>query len=522
MLAVVVKADDAKQPIPASVQAVLDKPFYKSAVWGLQVVDLESGEVLCSKNADKQILVGSIRKMFSVGLALDKLGAGHRFVTPIDVDGKIEQGVLTGNLILVASGDLSMGGRMNPDGTLAISNFDHNEANALGNAELTKPDPLAGYKDLARQVAASGIKEIRGDVIIDDRLFEPFPFRGEFEVRPIFVNDDVVDVMFRPGQVGQPAVVESRPLSAALAIRSSLTTSGQGSELKIECDPEHPACTGATDCQATFNGQLPIDFTPPFTGKWPVVRTVRITQPQNYARTVLIEALKEAGVAVAAATVAENPVQKLPTMDAPRGTLAVASLMSVPYSDYARWILKVSYNIGADTSLLLLGLTQGVNNLQAALQAEQKILQKEFGIAASDYHFVDGSGGGETAITPQAVGSYLKARSQRDNFSIFKAALPSLGVDGSLGFVTDFEKNPALAGAKGNVQAKTGTFLYGDDQGRILLKAQGMAGYITTKTGRRLAYVLILNDAGPIQGMEDLLNVFQDQGLISALLWNEF
>ena len=65
-------------------------------------------------------------------------------------------------------------------------------------AQLTAPDPLAGYAGLAQQVAGAGIREVHGDVIIDDRLFVPFNFRGEFEVRPIFVNDDVVDVMIEP------------------------------------------------------------------------------------------------------------------------------------------------------------------------------------------------------------------------------------------------------------------------------------------------------------------------------------
>ena len=34
--------------------------------------------------------------------------------------------------------------RTNADGSFAISNYDHAEANGLGNAELTAPNPLAG------------------------------------------------------------------------------------------------------------------------------------------------------------------------------------------------------------------------------------------------------------------------------------------------------------------------------------------------------------------------------------------
>ena len=36
-------------------------------------------------------------------------------------------------------------------------------------------------------------------MVIDDRLFQAFDFRGEFNVVPIFVNDDVVDLTINPG-----------------------------------------------------------------------------------------------------------------------------------------------------------------------------------------------------------------------------------------------------------------------------------------------------------------------------------
>jgi D-alanyl-D-alanine carboxypeptidase len=135
-------------------------------------------------------------------------------------------GVLHGDLVLVASGDLTMGGRTNPDGTIAVPNYDHNEADSLGNAVLSAPDPLAGYKALARQVALHGITGITGDVIIDDRLFQPFDFREQFSVRPIFVNDDVVDASIEPTGLGKRAQVAVRPLSAALRMARQLTMPG--------------------------------------------------------------------------------------------------------------------------------------------------------------------------------------------------------------------------------------------------------------------------------------------------------
>ena len=53
-------------------------------------------------------LTGSVRKLFSVGLALKHLGADHRFTTPVYRRGPVDnQGVLAGDLILVADGDLT-------------------------------------------------------------------------------------------------------------------------------------------------------------------------------------------------------------------------------------------------------------------------------------------------------------------------------------------------------------------------------------------------------------------------------
>ena len=416
---------------------------------------------------------------------------------------------------------------MNPDGTLAIADYDHNEANSLGNAQLTVPNPLAGYVALAEQVAKAGIQEVKGDVIIDDRLFVPFNFRGEFNVRPIFVNDDVVDVMIEPGSAGRAASVRWRPESAAFAVESTLAMAAAGTDLKVEIEPECPKCFGLPGCQGKVVGELPIDVVPPLTGKYPLLRTFRIVEPQNFARTVFIEALRKAGVTVSADAVGKNPADKLPPRGSYSAETKVAELVSVPYSEYAKWILKVSYNIGADTSLVLFGLTQGVDTMAASLVAEKKTLAAEFDIPGEQFAFVDGSGGGESAATPSAVVSFLRSMRSEEFFPVLHNALPILATDGSLGFVTDFLSDASLAGAKGNVHAKTGTFLVGGDDpsgktgGVLSLRAQTFAGYIHAKSGRRLAYALFVNDVSPVNGLDDVLQVFQDEGTISAIIWRE-
>ena len=109
-----------------------------------------------------------------------------------------------------------------------------------------------------------------------------------------------------------------------------------------------------------------MDFIPPLTNKYPLVQTFRIVKPSNYARTVFIEALKRAGVRVDAQLTAENLVQSLPPKDSYSPKSKMAELQGQPYSADAKFILKVSYNIGADTSLVLFGLTQGVDTMNDA------------------------------------------------------------------------------------------------------------------------------------------------------------
>jgi len=243
--------------------------------------------------------------------------------------------------------------------------------------------------------------------------------------------------------------------------------------------------------------------------------------PQNYARTVLIEALQKAGVRVSAGAVGMNATTKLPPPDSYLADAKVAELVSVPYSQYAKWILKVSYNIGADTSLMLFGLTQGADSLPAALAAEKQMLVGRFGINPDEFAFVDGSGCGEIATTPRALVSFLRRMREESFFDTYRDCLPILGKDGSLGFVTDFVSDPSLAGAEGKVHAKTGTFVVGNSDGTISVRAQAFAGYIDAKSGRRLAYALFVNNVSPVDGLDDVRSVFQDEGRISAIIWRE-
>src|SRR5437868_4396239 len=111
--------------LPSAITAVMQKPRYARSTWNLLVTDVATGENIYELQPDQMALTGSIRKLFSVGLALRQLGADHRFTTPVYRRGAVDaQGVLAGDLVLVAAGDLTLGGRLQADGTIAFTDFD--------------------------------------------------------------------------------------------------------------------------------------------------------------------------------------------------------------------------------------------------------------------------------------------------------------------------------------------------------------------------------------------------------------
>jgi D-alanyl-D-alanine carboxypeptidase len=292
--------------LPPDIQASFDKPLYKHSRWGLRVVDLDTGAGLIHLRPAYDCFIGSVRQVCSVGELRNAVGAAPTSVTSIHRQGKIGAGgVRHGALILGASGDLTMGGRTKPDSSSAVSHLDPTAANALGNVRLTAPTPLAGYLTLAQQVAAAGLTPMTGDVVLDDRLWGPFPFR------PLVVHDDCVDRLLNPACLGAPASVAWRPVSAALTGASTLWLTAPRTPGICELALALPPCLGPPDCPAALTGPRPTACVPPLTPAFPLIRPFRMVELANDARPVCLEALAAAGVGVASALVAEPPGQRL-------------------------------------------------------------------------------------------------------------------------------------------------------------------------------------------------------------------
>ncbi|MGH6864473.1 MAG: D-alanyl-D-alanine carboxypeptidase, partial [Methylocella sp.] len=86
------------------------------------------------------------------------------------------------------------------------------------------------------------------------------------------------------------------------------------------------------------------------------------------------------------------------------------------------------------------------------------------------------------------IAHYLAYLSTRPDFPIFFKALPILGKDGTLA------KIQVNYPAAGHVFAKTGTFGSEDKlNGKMMLNGKGLAGFVITASGRKLAFAAYVN-----------------------------
>src|SRR3954463_1086590 len=127
--------------LPDGITAIIEGKRYSFARWGIHVEDRETGETVYDLNGGERFLAASTTKLYPSAAALAAYGADYRFETPIYRTSAIGSGgTLTGDLILVASGDPTMGGRTTPDGAIDFTPFDHIYANVFPTLATLTPE----------------------------------------------------------------------------------------------------------------------------------------------------------------------------------------------------------------------------------------------------------------------------------------------------------------------------------------------------------------------------------------------
>src|SRR5215218_7747222 len=438
---------EAQVELGPKVTKIMNSSFYRYGEWGLLEVDPSNGSTVRSLGpADRLYIPGSSTKLFSVSAALDDLGFDHRFKTPVYAQGSVKDGTLSGNLVLVASGDLTMGGRTAPNGTVSYTRIDHTYADSVPGATLTPENPLAGLNEIAENVRKSGITHVDGDVIIDTRLFDLAPeiSVNDFNFnapnldpmpRPITINDNLIDVEVTPGKVGEaPRVVKWRPQVEPYHIEMKAKTVAAGKPTTLMVSPQ-------TDGPVVVSGNIAADA-----GKQ--LQVAAVDDPAAFARTALIEALERAGVSVSASPTGSNPSSELPKKGSYKADDQVAAYVSPPYSQYAKLILKVSHNYGANLNVCLMAVKAGSTDCNDGFPAMKSFFEKA-GVDVDQVALADGRGGNPTdRFTPRAATDLLRYWLNQPQAEEFREMLPELGVNGSL--ASDCKDCPA----KGKVFAK--------------------------------------------------------------------
>ena len=486
--------------VPDAALAVMNEDRYANSRWQIYAEDLETGDVLVDYFSDAMAEPGSFVKTYSAAAAWLEFGSDSTLTTPVKAVGEVADGTLNGDLILVGQGDLTMGGRTKPDGTVDITNLDHNDANPIPGATLTPEDPLTGLGDLAEQVKASGIDAVNGDVIVDNRLFD-----GELDnqpVTPTIVNQNIIDVLITPGaSAGDPATGELIPAVAPWTLTVDVETVEAGGETKLA----DPKVTG--DGKLTVTGTIAADADP-------TLKVYVLTDPATFARTAFIEALQRAGVTVAADPLATNPTDALPTEDAVEQSPAVAELESLPLSEEVKYVMKISYNRGAQTFICRLAASSGSKDCDEGMPVAAQIW-KDAGLDTAGAALIDGSGLPGNFVTAKNAAQVQRILAERPDGELWRETLPIMGVDGSLTTVQ------ADSESAGKVFAKTGTLAAGDAfNGRIRIVTKTLGGLIDAESGRTLLFTVIMNNAfaSPDDYIQAVFQANDDVGAVAAAI----
>jgi PBP4 family serine-type D-alanyl-D-alanine carboxypeptidase len=474
-------AQDAS--LDSKISQITSRPEYKHSSFGIEVYSLDENKVVYALNAQQFFTPASTTKLLTEGSALELLGPDYRFHSRVYRTGRISaHGLLNGDLILVASGDPNLSGRIQPDGTLAFENEDHAYAGSP-DTKAVPGDTLLVIRQLAAQVASRGIKRIKGRVWVDATLFP----EGTAElgtsliISPICVNDNMIDLTVSPGDSqGAPVKLDISPATSYATFINQMTTGPAGSK------PDENLSDAANpdgSHTVTLTGKFPL-------GGPSILYAYPVPQPSRFAQVTFVEALRANGVRVQLP--APNAQANFKTLAASytRENM-VAEHISPPESEEVKVTLKVSQNLHASMTPYILGAvlghaTQDID--QAGFNLEHDFLAKA-GLDLSGASQADGAGGAQSAFfTPDFVAHYLAFMATQKDFPLFERALPILGRDGTL---WNIEVNSPAAG---HVMAKTGTYGAYDALNKdLMLTGKGLAGYMVTPDGRHLAFAIYAN-----------------------------
>ena len=97
-----------------AVDLFVSTPSLRHAAAGVAVMRIDSGTVVASNLLDQAIVTASTMKTVTSAAALEILGGDFQFQTNVLLQGNVENDTLHGNIVIVGSGDPTLGSRYFP------------------------------------------------------------------------------------------------------------------------------------------------------------------------------------------------------------------------------------------------------------------------------------------------------------------------------------------------------------------------------------------------------------------------
>lgn len=397
--------------------------------WAFVAVDLETGKDLINTGSggQRQLIPGSLMKLFITAAVLEQDRRGAIDLgTRVAVNGKVTKDRLDGDIIVKGA----------------------------GNAFLTTRDQLEAIE----KVKSLGVKEISGNVIIDDSLFEVRGWKPRYTGPaygvPSALGLDMHTVSIAADPATEKVIVEPPNES----VRVSFNPVGDPGIRQID------------------------DLTYEITGWKPDAPVLHkrfvLADPGLYAGQTLLTLIKKSGIRVSGSVKRLSP--SFPPEDkGGEWTKEIARIGSLDISEFIRNTNQQSLNVAADNLLFLLGAeTYGApGTREKGIQAVKSFLT-ELGVSLTGMAMDDGSGvSDQNRVSAGQMAGFLRQAAKRPWFPAFFDSLERPGLDGRLkGFGYKSER----------IRAKAGQ----------LPEAFGLAGYVEKADGKKMAFAFIVTGAG--------------------------
>lgn len=433
---------DPLQQLKQDITSATSAPGVRRAAWGIVVQSLDRSERLFELNPSTLLVPASTAKLVGLAAAVDAVGWDFRFETTLRGTGPSVDGVLRGDLLVVGSGDPTIGGRAGAD--------------------------LSSWVEALK---ALGIRRIDGRIIgDDDAIEEPRPqlawawddlgYPAGVLFAALNFAENRMEVTVNPAlSVGAMPVLSVEPQAWSRPLRNRTVTGAPGSRQLLwpEQRPGEPFLTIA--------GSIPV-------GAAPAQLAVSVGNPTWWFATTFRHALISAGIDVTGEARDVDDV-------APRPEWATSTVLhtyrSPTLAEIALPMLKESINLYGE-AVLRLNAARGVFPTNDAALDGLRMRLAGWGIPDDAWQIIDGSGlSRRNAVAPEVLVAVLQRMYDPGGQSPWMTGLPIAGRDGTLA------ARMQGTAAQDNVWAKTGT----------MSNIRSLAGYARTRDGEMLAFAIM-------------------------------